>query len=108
MEGLTFPDLQRRVALSGSNHPHGSPIAAVLCREGLAPYAQATVASKRLRRAGRLNSFISTVSACVGVFLAATLSSAGALGAMCAWHLSAFLLLWLVPVLALSLWASKY
>ena len=48
------------------------------------------------------------LSSCVGVFLTATLSSAGALGAMCAWHLSLFLLLWLVPVLLISLWTAQY
>jgi hypothetical protein len=48
------------------------------------------------------------VSAVVGVFLTATLSSAGALSSMCAWNLSLFLLLWLAPVLLISLWTARY
>lgn len=108
MDQLTFPDLQRRVILSGPNQPHGSTILAVLCREGLAPFSQALIGSKRIRRAAGFSSFFVRLSSCVGVFLTATLSSAGALGAMCAWHLSLFLLLWLVPVLLISLWTAQY
>lgn len=108
MDQLTFPDLQRRVILSGPNQPHGSVILAVLCREGLAPFSQALIGSKRVRRAAQFSSFFVCLSSCVGVFLTATLSSAGALGAMCAWHLSLFLLLWLVPVLLISLWTAQY
>lgn len=108
MDQLTFPDLQRRVILSAPNQVHGSTILAVLCREGLAPFSQAILGSKRIRRAALFSSAFVNISACVGVVLTATLSSAGALGAMCAWHLSLFLLLWLVPVLLISLWTTQY
>lgn len=107
-EALTYPDLQRRVTLSGPNQAHGQTIVAVLCREGMAPFTLALVAAKRVRRAAGLSSFFARLSACVGVVLAATLSSAGALGAMSAWHMSLFLLLWLVPVLLLSAWTAQY
>ncbi len=108
MDQLTFPDLQRRVTLSGPNQPHGPAILAVLCREGIAPFSQALIGAKRIRRAAAFSSFFVNFSACVGVVLTASLSSAGALGAMCAWHLSLFLLLWLVPVLLISLWTTQY
>ena len=79
-----------------------------LCREGIAPFSQALIGAKRIRRAAAFSSFFVNFSACVGVVLTASLSSAGALGAMCAWHLSLFLLLWLVPVLLISLWTTQY
>lgn len=37
MDQLTFPDLQRRVTLSGPNQPHGPAILAVLCPGGNRP-----------------------------------------------------------------------
>ena len=107
-DSLTYPDLQRRVTLSGPNQAHGQTIVAVLCREGMAPFALALIAAKRVRRAAGLSSFFVRLSACVGVILTATLSSAGALGAMSAWHMALFLLLWFVPVLLLSLWTEQY
>lgn len=96
------------MTLSGPNQPHGPAILAVLCREGIAPFSQALIGAKRIRRAAAFSSFFVNFSACVGVVLTASLSSAGALGAMCAWHLSLFLLLWLVPVLLISLWTTQY
>lgn len=107
-DSLTYPDLQRRVTLSGPNQAHGQTIVAVLCREGIAPFTLALIAAKRVRRAAGLSSFFVRLSACVGVILTATLSSAGALGAMSAWHMALFLLLWFVPVLLLSLWTEQY
>ena len=108
MDQLTFPDLQRRVTLSGPHQVHGATILAVLCREGVAPFSQAIIAAKRIRRAAAFSSVFVRVGACVGVVLTATLSSAGALGAMSAWNLSLFLLLWFVPVLLISLWTVQY
>lgn len=107
-DSLTYPDLQRRVTLSCPNQAHGQTIVAVLCREGMAPFTLALIAAKRVRRAAGLSSFFVRLSACVGVILTATLSSAGALGAMSAWHMALFLLLWFVPVLLLSLWTEQY
>ena len=105
---ITFPDLQRRVVLSGARQTHGTGLAAVLCREGVAPFAQALVAAKRIRRAAAFSRVFVNVSACLGVVLTATLSSAGALTAMSPWNLSLFLLLWFVPVLLISLWTTQY
>ncbi len=66
MDQLTFPDLQRRVTLSGPNQPHGPAILAVLCREGIAPFSQALIGAKRIRRAAAFSSFFVNFSACVG------------------------------------------
>ena len=108
VDQLSFPDLQRRVTLTGPNQVHSHAPVAVLCKEGLAPFAQAVAGAKRIRRAHRLAGWFVNISAVVGVFLTATLSSAGALSSMCAWNLSLFLLLWLVPVLLISLWTARY
>ena len=108
MEQVLFPSLVQRIRLSQPAQTHGPDIVAVLSQEGIAPYAQALLGTKRLRRAGRFSGLLTRASACIGVFLAAVLSSAGAMGAMCALSLSLYLLLWLVPVLFLSLWVQQY
>ena len=108
MDQLTFPDLQRRVLLSAPRQVHGTTILAVLCREGAAPFAQAIIAAKRVRRAAAFSSVFVRVGACVGVILTAALTSAGALSALSAWNLSLFLLLWLVPVFLISLWTRQF
>ena len=105
---MGFPDLQRRVALSAPDQPHGSRLVAVLCREGLPPFAQALVSAKRVRRAARINAFLARLGAILGVILTGILSSAGALSSMCAWNLSLFLLLWFLPILIVSLWVTQY
>ena len=108
VEQITFPDLQRRVVLSGPRQIHGTTLVAVLCREGVAPFSQALVASQRIRRAAAFSQWFVHIGACVGVVITAALSSAGALTAMSPWNLSLFLLLWFVPVLMLSLWTTQY
>ena len=108
VDQITFPDLQRRVVLSGPRQIHGTTLVAVLCREGVAPFSQALVASQRIRRAAAFSQWFVHIGACVGVVITAALSSAGALTAMCAWHLALFLLLWFVPVLLISLWTTQY
>lgn len=108
LKKLTYPELQRRVDLSGTKQPHSNALVAIICREGLPPYTEALVGARRLRRAGKLSSWLVNISACVGVFLAASLSSSGALSAMCAWNLSLYLLLWLAPIVLLALWARQF
>ena len=103
-----FPDIGRRKNLSEPGQPHHYPLVAVLTREGLLSFSQTVIAAKRLRRTAGLNSFFVRAGAIIGVILTASLSSAGALGAMCAWNLSVYLLLWLVPVVLLSLWSTRF
>ena len=102
-----FPDLGRRVNLSDPHHPHGGTKIALLSREGLLSYSQALIAARRVRRASLISSWFVRLGAVIGVVLTATLSSAGAMGAMCAWNLALYLLLWLVPVLLVGFWASR-
>ena len=108
VDQITFPDLQRRVVLSGPRQIHDTTLVAVLCREGVAPFSQALVASQRIRRAAAFSQWFVHIGACVGVVITAALSSAGALTAMSPLNLSLFLLLWFVPVLMLSLWTTQY
>ncbi len=105
---INFPDLQKRFLLSGPNQKHDNTLVAVLCREGLPPFSDALISARRIRRAHWLNTILVCASACVGVFLTATLSSGGATVALTAWTLSMYLLLWFVPLLFLSLWVTQY
>ncbi len=107
VDQVIFPSLNNRVQFSGANQVHSNKIVALLCREGFSPFCGALIAGKRIYKAARWNSLFVNISACVGVVLTTSLSSAGALGAMSAWNLSLYLLLWLAPVLLLSLWTTQ-
>lgn len=105
---INFPNLQHRFQLSGPNQPHGDTIVAVLCREGLPPLAHALLSARRSGLAQNVSSIMVCCSACIGVVLTAALSSAGAVASLTAWTLSLYLLLWLTPVVLLSLWVCQY
>ena len=49
---MEFPPVERRRELSDPEQSHGSVLTAVLCREGLFPFAEAVVGARRLRGRG--------------------------------------------------------
>ena len=70
--------------------------------------AHALLSARRSGLAQNVSSIVVCLSACVGVVLTAALSSAGAVASLTAWTLSLYLLLWLTPVVLLSLWVCQY
>lgn len=108
VEKMDFPSVERRMELSSPNAPHSPRIAAVLCREGLAPYAEAVVGAKRLRAAVRLSCIIAVLGSVVGLLLSFYLTYVAAYGSLTAAQLTAFLLAWLVPTVLISGWVNRY
>ena len=105
---MDFPPVERRRELSDPEQPHNSILTAVLCREGLAPYADAVVGARRLRRATRFGAVLTCIGSTVGVLLAYYLTAVTAFGSLAPLNLLIFLLTWLLPVWFLTSWVPRY
>ena len=104
---VEYPQLTDRVALSEAEEDRGLP-RALLLREGLLPYAEAVVGSRRLRTAVRRATWLSLAGSAAGVLLTAYLVSLGKFDLLTPLSLTVFLLLWTLPVLLMSDWTGRY
>ena len=105
---MDFPPVERRRELSDPEQPHNPILTAVLCREGLVPYADSVVGARRLRRATRFGAILTCVGATVGVLLAYYLTAVTAFGSLSPLNLLIFLITWLLPVWFLTSWVPRY
>ena len=105
---MDFPPVERRRELSAPDQPHGDILAAILCREGLYPFAEAVVCAKRLRRATRIGALLCCVSSALGLLLTGYLVSVSAYGSLSPMNLLLYLLMWLLPVWLLSAWTHRF
>lgn len=105
---MDFPPVERRRELSDPEQPHNHILTAVLCREGLVPYADSVVGARRLRRATRLGAVLACVGSTVGVLLAYYLTAVTAFGSLSPLNLLIFLITWLLPVWFLTSWVPRY
>ena len=101
------PSLTERVALSEAELDRGMP-RALLFREGLLPYAETVVGSRRLCGAVHRASALSLLGSAAGTLLAFYMVFQGAYNLLSPLSLLAFLLLWTLPVLVLADWAGRY
>lgn len=104
---VEYPDLTDRVALSEAEEDRGLP-RALLLREGLLPYAEAVVGSRRLRTTVRRTVWLSLTGSGAGVLLTAYLVSLQKFDLLTPLSLTVFLLLWTLPVLLMSDWTGRY
>ena len=104
---VEFPDLTDRIALSEAEEDRGLS-RALLLREGLLPYAEAMVGSRRLRTAVRRAAWLSIFGSVVGLLLTAYLVSLEKFDLLTPLSLTVFLLLWTLPVLLMSDWTARY
>ena len=104
---VEYPDLGSRVALSEAEEDRDLP-RALLFREGLLPYAETVVGSRRMCKAVRRAAVIALAGSAAGVLLAFYLLLQGAYDLLTPLSLVIFLLLWVLPVLLISDWAGRY
>ena len=104
---MEYPELTERVALSEAEQDLGSP-QALLFREGLLPYAETVAGCRRLCRAARRSEILAIISSVIGTILAFYMVFLGAYSLLTPLSLTLFLLLWTLPVLLISDWASRY
>lgn len=105
---MDFPPVERRRELSDPDQPHSGTLTALLCREGLYPFAEAITAAKRLRRATRLGAILCCVSSVLALVLCTYLTSVSAYSSLSPLSLLVYLLTWLAPVWFLSGWVHRF
>lgn len=108
VDKLEFPPVERRRELSDPHQEHSNTLTAVLCREGVAPFAEAVVGARRLRTAVRLLAILACLGGTVGALLAFYLTFVGAYASLTAVNLMVFLLMWLVPAPLIAGWVDRY
>ncbi len=108
VEKMEFPSVERRRELSAEEQSHSDTLTAVLCREGVGPYAEAVVGGRRLRTAVRLSAVLCCLGSIVGALLAFYLTFVAAYNSLTAINLTVFLLMWLVPAPLISGWVNRY
>lgn len=107
-EKMEFPAVERRRELSDKEQEHSDVLTAVLCREGVGPFAEAVVGARRLRAAVRLSAGLACLGSAVGALLGFYLTFMAAYASLTAMNVMLFLLMWLVPTPLISNWVDKY
>ena len=105
---MAFPPVERRRQLSDEEQDHSDTITALLCREGLLPFAESITAAKRLRWATRLGTSLCCAGSVLGMLLSAYLTSVGAYTSLSPLNLLIYMLTWLAPVWFLSGWVHRF
>lgn len=104
---VEYPPLAARLALSEQEEGRGRP-RALLLREGLLPYAETVIGSRRLCSAARRCTVLSLLGSAAGTLLSYYLAMTGSFALMSPVTLLVFLLLWVLPVLLLSGWTGRF
>ena len=105
---MDFPPIQRRRELSDPNQAHSEVLTALLCREGLYPFAEAIVCAKRLRRVARIGAVLCAAASILGLMLSAYLVSVSAYGSLSPLNLLVYMFTWLCPVWLLTDWVHRF
>jgi len=105
---MDFPPVERRRELSDPEQPHNTTLTAVLCREGIYPFSEAVVASRRLRLAVRANAILACIASVLGLFLAAYLTGVGAVSSISPISLLVYLGLWFLPAWLITGWVDQF
>ncbi len=100
-DGYDFPPYTERFKLSEAPADSQAPVSAVICREGLGPLSLAADTGRSMYLATRFNLILTLLSALLGVFVVfIRFLTVGQVGVP---FLLVFLLLWALPVIAVSL-----
>ena len=108
MDRIEFPPVERRRAMSDPERVRERSLTAVLCREGIVPYAEAVVGGRRLRTAVRLSAVLTCIGAAAGCLLAFYLTAIQAYTSLTVLNLLVFLVLWYVPTMLLTHWVNRF
>ena len=105
---MEFPPVERRRELSSKDRVHSGTLTALLCREGLYPFAEAVTAARRMYWGTEIGAGLCCLGSILGIALAAYLVSVSAYTSLSPLNLLLFMGMWLLPVLALSEWMHRF
>ena len=97
-----YPDVSSRLALSDVCSERGEAPNAIIYREGLMPFAETVIGSRRMVHTVKVTTILSYIGGVCGLLLSYYLTHAGNYGAMSAMYMLIFLVLWLLPTWLLS------
>lgn len=97
-----YPDVSSRLALSDVCNEQGEKPHAIIYREGLMPFAETVIGSRRLVQTVKLTTILAYVGGVSGLLLSYYLTHVGNFGALSTLHMLIFLALWLLPTWLLS------
>ncbi len=103
-----YPDVSTRLALSDLSNEQASRANAILYREGLMPFAETVIGSRRCCRMVKLATALCWLSSLCGLWLSYYLASVAAYDALNAGYLLVFVLLWLLPTVLLADLTRRY
>lgn len=97
-----YPDVSTRLALSDLSRETAEKSGAIIYRDGLMPFAETAVGSRRMVRACRWASVLAYLGGVCGLLLAYYFTGVGAAGMLDPLRMLIFQGLWLLPTLLLS------
>ena len=103
-----YPTLSERLTLSDPQRQRPGLMGAVLYREGLMPYAEAVVASRRLCRVTRQLTALAMIGSVLSLLLCFYLAFVGAYGALTPLMLAVYHLLWAFGGVLIGLGTDRY
>lgn len=97
-----YPDVSTRLALSDVSREAAAKSGALIYRDGLMPFAETAVGSRRMLRSSRWAAILACLGAVCGLLLTYYLTGAGAFTLLQPLRMLLFQGLWLLPTLLLS------
>ena len=97
-----YPDVSTRLALSDVCNERGEKPNAIIYREGLMPFAETVIGSRRLVRTVKLTTILAYTGGVCGLLLSYYFTHAGNFDALSALYMLLYLTLWLLPTGLLS------
>ncbi|MCL2081063.1 MAG: hypothetical protein FWH16_03070 [Oscillospiraceae bacterium] len=107
-EQMDYPVIEERLTLSDPARAVRAKPSAIAGREGLLTYAEIIVGAFSLKRTANINLWLSVAGAVLGLLMMFYFTSVGAASSASPANVLMFQLLWTVPVLLVSAWATKY
>jgi hypothetical protein len=104
-DNFNFPSFRERYRMT---IPQASaPLDAILTRSGMMPMVEAAESGRKLYNTCRLNTILSLVGTCLGLFIMFLLCRAGSFDTATAGNVLTFMLLWALPAVILSIGQNR-
>ena len=104
---FNFPSFRERYRIAGAAAREDSPASAVIARGGMLPMVDAAEAGRRLHSACRIGTLISLAGSLLGMLILFLLFRVGSYETVSAGNILAYMLLWALPVIILSIGQNR-